>query len=688
MKYFIIFSLAIYSNPSLTQTVWPNTTTPCNTTLEACIDGSPLGETIEIHTDGPIDESIFTNNSVSLVAGTGYRPVFALDRDIQINGFANEDLTITVAGLTFLKGGISFNNFSDSDVQITLNYHNNRIIENLMTSYAMRVLNFGDSTVEVNIHANQINYMTTSSSTDRTGAVAITNGTIGEGSSSGQLTGRIYNNLITATGSQARGIGLYEFSNNSSDLNISSNEIRGSQSAAVYYNKTPGSLGTSQIDFAHNALYSNQVESFFRGFTAIIADGEAQLNIINNSMVGAFEGYNFQKQFGGVTDVNFYNNLITDTNRPILINNPTVADSLITFDNDHNLLYNNTATDPDFTPGPAHLSVNPRIKGRFDARLRPGSPAIEMGNTLFLLLIGDVPIIDADGLFRIKNGNPNSGGLNIDIGAYEAGDVRTLDRLKGSATNINLLESAAINNEEFAKIQITQNFNPDGTNPFDGIRNDLNLGVFRVADAWAIFTQDFSLIETDTAFNVWNPAPSGQNFVHTASDAISATESFTELDRTGLNNNPNAILSVTQFWEGLYNDNPVGVFYNPFTSRWNIYNSNFEDMPWMAQFNVYYQESSSNAFIHQTSEANIVSDATFIDHPLLNNSPCAQFQVTYDSGIVFPHKTGVFYEQNRAQWGVFIQSGEVMPESAKFHVIVSAEQIAACNDIIFADKFE
>ena len=195
-------------------------------------------------------------------------------------------------------------------------------------------------------------------------------------------------------------------------------------------------------------------------------------------------------------------------------------------------------------------------------------------------------------------------------------------------------------------------------------------------------------MNTNAAFNVWNPAPSSQNYVHTASDAISASESFTELDRVGLNDNPDAILSVTQLWEGLYNDNPIGVFYNPITGRWNIYNSNFVDMPWMSKFNVYYQERSSNAFLHRTSEANIVVDSSLIDHPLMNDTPCAQFQVTYDSGIMYPYKTGVYYNQARGQWGVFNQGGESMQELARFHIIVSAEQIAECSDVIFANGFD
>jgi hypothetical protein len=43
---------------------------------------------------------------------------------------------------------------------------------------------------------------------------------------------------------------------------------------------------------------------------------------------------------------------------------------------------------------------------------------------------------------------------------------------------------------------------------------------------------------------------------------------------------------VTQRWEGVYNPNPVGVFYAG--GRWRIFNENvLADMPVGAQFNIF-----------------------------------------------------------------------------------------------------
>jgi hypothetical protein len=72
-------------------------------------------------------------------------------------------------------------------------------------------------------------------------------------------------------------------------------------------------------------------------------------------------------------------------------------------------------------------------------------------------------------------------------------------------------------------------------------------------------------------------------FVHTAS---APSNHVTVIDHPSTNDNPNAIVMVTQRWEGVYNPNPVGVFYAG--GRWRIFNENvLADMPVGAQFNIF-----------------------------------------------------------------------------------------------------
>ena len=683
MKYIIILTLSLYANLASALVIWPGSSAPCNTTLSACADAAAVGEVIEIRTNGPINETLSTS-SISLIAGDGYKPVFASGNDIDFSVSAIGSSEYTISGLTLVKGRISIIARSSPGKNSIVNITNNHIIEN-DSSDSIRVNNLGaENALEVNIAYNQINYIGNGS-----GGITLNNGLNSNNPSSSEITGRVYNNQVKSSGSESIGIGIYGLSDSSFDIDISSNTFIGGGKAGTYIEKSAGSIGSSRIDFAHNATYSNEVDDNYRGLMAEVSAGALEINAINNTIINAFDGFNFQESGSGELDVNLYNNIVAYSSVPVILNFYNLSDSTIDIANDNNLFFNNELNDPDYITGPNFIADDPKIKSLTNARLNPGSPAIESGNGIILFGIASVGLIDADGLFRIKNGNPGSGGLTIDIGAYEAGDRRVLDKLNGNPSNLNPIENTAINSEEFAKIQFSSNLNPNGTSVINGVYNNLNSGVYRNGPIWIIFNQDDSLtMNTNAAFNVWNPAPSSQNYVHTAADAISASESFTELDRVGLNDNPDAILSVTQLWEGLYNDNPVGVFYNAFTGRWNIYNSNFVDMPWMTKFNVYYQERSSNAFLHRTSDANIVIDSSLIDHPLLNDTPCAQFQVTYDSGIMYPYKTGVYYNQARGQWGVFNQGGEPMQELARFHVIVSAEQIAECNDVIFANGFD
>jgi hypothetical protein len=79
-------------------------------------------------------------------------------------------------------------------------------------------------------------------------------------------------------------------------------------------------------------------------------------------------------------------------------------------------------------------------------------------------------------------------------------------------------------------------------------------------------------------------------FVHRATpENISANSTY--LDDPLTNNNPDAILYVTQNWNPggngeTYNDHSIGVWYNSDRQRWAIFNQDREAMPDGAAFNV------------------------------------------------------------------------------------------------------
>jgi hypothetical protein len=80
-------------------------------------------------------------------------------------------------------------------------------------------------------------------------------------------------------------------------------------------------------------------------------------------------------------------------------------------------------------------------------------------------------------------------------------------------------------------------------------------------------------------------------FVHVA-DAHNTKSNFTVIDNSLTNNNPNAILMVTQNWSppksngGIYNPQSIGVWYTE-DGKWTIFNQDRHvDMPEGAAFNV------------------------------------------------------------------------------------------------------
>jgi hypothetical protein len=78
-------------------------------------------------------------------------------------------------------------------------------------------------------------------------------------------------------------------------------------------------------------------------------------------------------------------------------------------------------------------------------------------------------------------------------------------------------------------------------------------------------------------------------FVHTATVANKLSANGTDIDNPMCNGDPNAILLVTQKLNPsgiVYNNSPIGVYYNTTRSKWEIFNENNVAIPTNAQFNV------------------------------------------------------------------------------------------------------
>jgi hypothetical protein len=127
-----------------------------------------------------------------------------------------------------------------------------------------------------------------------------------------------------------------------------------------------------------------------------------------------------------------------------------------------------------------------------------------------------------------------------------------------------------------------------------------NVGVWYEPERqrWAIFNQDRSGVPAGTAFEVVVP-PAGRGFVHRAAPP-NTVGNATYLDDPLTNGEPGAEVSVTQNWNpgggnGVYNDHPVGVFYDEDVDKWFVYNEDGAPMPEGAAFNVAVSEATEPA---------------------------------------------------------------------------------------------
>jgi len=111
-----------------------------------------------------------------------------------------------------------------------------------------------------------------------------------------------------------------------------------------------------------------------------------------------------------------------------------------------------------------------------------------------------------------------------------------------------------------------------------------------VEKKWAVFNQDLAAMPAGAAFNVLVATTDSAAFVHTAT-AANISGNWTPIDHPLTNDNPNAIVLVTQNWNpggvgSTYNNHPIGVWYSGGAKKWAIFNQDLASMPDGAAFNV------------------------------------------------------------------------------------------------------
>ena len=183
----------------------------------------------------------------------------------------------------------------------------------------------------------------------------------------------------------------------------------------------------------------------------------------------------------------------------------------------------------------------------------------------------------------------------------EPGGAPSEDRSGGTTTlvhratvenivdNSTYVDNPAANGNPDAVILVTQVWQPDGTavnaHP-TGVWYDENRG-----GRWAIFNQDLEPMPNNAVFNVVISEKPGEDvFVHRATTDNTDGES-SYVDHPMANAAPNAVLSITPNWNpgggaGVYENHPVGVWYDADLERWAVRNGDLAAMSDGAAFSI------------------------------------------------------------------------------------------------------
>jgi len=168
--------------------------------------------------------------------------------------------------------------------------------------------------------------------------------------------------------------------------------------------------------------------------------------------------------------------------------------------------------------------------------------------------------------------------------------VATASNSSGDST---YLDNVYTNNNPYALIWVTPNYNPGGKG---GVYNNHNIGVWYDSSRckWAIFNQDGSAIPNGAAFNIVNEsaAYAPHYFVQTANSSnISGDSMF--LNVSTINGaNGHSVLVTPVFnpnglsW-GVYENHAIGVWYDSANGRYAIFNQDGSPMTPGVSFNIW-----------------------------------------------------------------------------------------------------
>jgi hypothetical protein len=672
----LVWSLALLAPAAWGTTyTWPGTA-PCASTLQSCINGVAAGSRIEIATLNPIDEDItIADKSLTLTAAVGINATFAHARHLVVTA----DPTGTAG-----TPNVSVSKLSFSDGYVLATYGGSATatwdFEDLtLTRVSNDVNNYIDiegnnGTTNVTLINNRVSGVPAS----------LNSGLINLYSGGATLNVNAYYNQVTSTSAAALpGAGIFVdlHSGAAGTLKLHGNTVRGGfYRGGIFVSEGLFSSTASNITarIYNNVSICADASSAGTGGTGlglVANNGTIDVQAINNTISRCYDGIVASRWDGSTTPSmtgSIKNNLI------VAYRGLEFVATLLSLPNEDYNLINATTSSIGYS---SHDSTAPaRLVLDTQPRLRPDSSAIDAADSATLgfgLIFNGLPTTDGDGLRRFLGATSKA-----DIGAYEFGDATFTHIARPHTISGHVSEmDSELNGNNGALLLATPNFS------VSGVANNHPFGTYYYGP-WALFNQDFAAMPANTGFDIFSPAPGGGSFTHvTSAGSVSGYSSI--FSDSSTDNLPDRIVLLTQNWtvggSAVYNPHPVGVYYGS-DSKWHVANLDGAAMPQNLGFNLYAQEPSPNAFRMKAATANDPSGAVRLDHPLLDNAPCARPQVTrlLGSALPGPDNFDIFYLAGK--WYISGNAAAI-GVGEQFHVLVDPRQVFDCTDRIFADAF-
>jgi hypothetical protein len=151
------------------------------------------------------------------------------------------------------------------------------------------------------------------------------------------------------------------------------------------------------------------------------------------------------------------------------------------------------------------------------------------------------------------------------------------------------------------------------------------------------------------------------------------------IDLPGLSGNTNAIIIATpQGNTKTLNPHPTGAWY--YSGKWNIFNCDFAPMPVGLTYKVqYFLTPGANQFLHLVTQGSLGAEGSYIDNPVLNNKPNAQFGIfpnhspeTRAGSWLNPHEAKAAYNTSSGKWYITNINGQLMQKGCAYNIVVSS----------------